>query len=111
MPATYQRKPLSVIAALGCLSFAVNATVESLPVVGSVYNSAHVFKHQITNSVSYSTMITRDTALFTIAGVTLDSYILALPLDVKTKARVIAQISDPSYAIPLGYFLYQYYDR
>lgn len=111
MSTTHQRKLLSVITALGCLSFAVNAAVESLPVVGSVYNSAHVFKHQITNSVSYSTIVTRDTALFTIAGVTLDSYILALPLDVKTKTRVIAQISDPSYAIPLGYFLYQYYDR
>ncbi|WP_238833374.1 hypothetical protein, partial [Enterococcus faecium] len=96
------------MAILGCLPFSVNGAVESMPLMGGVYNSAHVFKHQITNSLSYSTRLTRDTALFTIAGLTLDSYILTLPLDVKTKARVIKQISDPSYAIPLGYFLYQY---
>ncbi|SQH78405.1 conserved protein of unknown function [Shewanella benthica] len=37
--------------------------------------------------------------------------ILTLPLDKKVKARVIAQLSDPSYAIPLGHFLYSFYDR
>ncbi|EGS65759.1 hypothetical protein VC87395_003553 [Vibrio paracholerae 87395] len=42
-----------------------------MPLVGGVYNSAHVFKHQITNSLSYSTRLTRDTALFTIAGLTI----------------------------------------
>lgn len=111
MNSPYQCKKLSLVALLGCFPFVVNATVESIPMVGSVYNSAQVFKHQITHSLSYSTALTRDAALFTIAGVTLDSYILTLPLDVKTKARVIKQISDPTYAIPLGYFLYQYYDR
>lgn len=111
MYSSHQCKRLSIMAILGCLPFSVNGAVESMPLMGGVYNSAHVFKHQITNSLSYSTRLTRDTALFTIAGLTLDSYILTLPLDVKTKARVIKQISDPSYAIPLGYFLYQYYDR
>lgn len=110
-PKTHQWKKLPLAIAFGLLPFSVNATVESIPVVGSVYNSAQVFKNQIVNTLSYSTVLTRDTALFTIAGVTLDSYILTLPLDVKTKARVIKQISDPTYAIPLGYFLYQYYDR
>ena len=64
-----------------------------------------VLKNQVLSSLSYSATLTRDAAIFTIAGVTLDAYILALPLDAKTKARVIAQLSNPTYSIPLDYFL------
>ncbi len=68
MYSSHQYTRLSIMAILGCLPFSVNGAVESMPLVGGVYNSAHVFKHQITNSLSYSTRLTRDTALFTIAG-------------------------------------------
>lgn len=71
MYASHQYKRFSMMAILGCLPCSVNAAVESMPLVGDVYNSAHVFKLQITNSLSYSTRLTRDTALFTIAGLTI----------------------------------------
>ena len=87
------------------------ADISTTPVIGGVFSSSEVLKNQVLSSLSYSAKFTRDAALFTIGGVTLDAYILALPLDAKTKARVIAQLSNPSYSIPLGYFLYSYYDR
>ncbi|PMM40423.1 alkaline phosphatase family protein [Vibrio splendidus] len=87
------------------------ADISTTPVIGGVFSSNEVLKNQVLASLSYSAKFTRDAALFTIGGVTLDAYILALPLDAKTKARVIAQLSNPSYSIPLGYFLYSYYDR
>jgi hypothetical protein len=97
--------PLSLVAS------GVQAQLSETPVIGGVFSSSEVLKNQVVSSLSYSATLTRDAALFTIAGVTLDAYILALPLDVKTKARVIAQLSNPAYSIPLGYFLYSYYDR
>ncbi|MFA0550731.1 alkaline phosphatase family protein [Vibrio lentus] len=87
------------------------ADISTTPVIGGVFSSSEVLKNQVLSSLSYSAKLTRDAALFTIGGVTLDAYILALPLDVKTKARVVAQLSNPTYSIPLGYFLYSYYDR
>ncbi|MGD8172191.1 alkaline phosphatase family protein [Vibrio sp. TRT 21S02] len=89
----------------------VSADVGNTPLVGGVFNSTHVLKNQITSSLSYSTKFARDLSLFTIGGLTLEAYILTLPLEAKTKARVMSQIADPSYAIPLGYFLYQFYER
>ncbi|MBU2931747.1 alkaline phosphatase family protein [Vibrio cyclitrophicus] len=101
---------------VGSLSLAVvsapsMADISTTPVIGGVFSSSEVLKNQVLSSLSYSAKLTRDAALFTIGGVTLDAYILALPLDVKTKARVVAQLSNPTYSIPLGYFLYSYYDR
>ncbi len=87
------------------------ADMSTTPVIGGVFSSSDVLKNQVLSSLDYSAKLTRDAALFTIGGVTLDAYILALPLDAKTKARVIAQLSNPTYSIPLGYFLYSYYDR
>ena len=84
------------------------ADISTTPVIGGVFSSSEVLKNQVLSSLSYSAKLTRDAALFTIGGVTLDAYILALPLDAKTKARVIAQLSNPTYSIPLGYFLYSY---
>lgn len=89
----------------------VQAAPGDTPLIGGVFNSAEILKNQIVSSLDYSTTVARDATLFTIAGVSLDSYILTLPLQASVKARVIKQISDPGYAIPLGYFLYQYYDR
>ncbi|MGF1754428.1 alkaline phosphatase family protein [Vibrio makurazakiensis] len=85
--------------------------LSATPIVGGVFSSGQVLKNHVLSSLSYSTTLARDAAVFTIAGVTLDAYILTLPLDAKTKARVIGQLSNPTYAIPLGYFLYSYYDR
>ncbi|ATC59107.1 alkaline phosphatase family protein [Vibrio anguillarum] len=103
-------KPIALLLT-SLLSSTSFAAISDAPVVGGLFNSAQILKNQMASSLSYSTRFARDSTLFTIAGVTLDSYILMLPLDAKTKARVIAQISNPTYAIPLGYFLYQYYDR
>lgn len=106
-----------IVPILACSSFVISSSsvlavdISTAPIIGGVFNSTQVMKNQIMSTMSYSTRFGRDAALFTIAGVTLDAYILTLPLDVKTKARVIAQLSDPSYAVPLGYFLYGYYDR
>lgn len=107
---------LSSILALSALSLSMlsmnsSANVSSIPVIGGVVNSAEILKNQINTSVTYTTKTVRDAAIFTIAGITLDAYILSLPLDSRVKARVIAQLSNPSYAIPLGHFLYTFVDK
>ncbi|MBL4829053.1 MAG: alkaline phosphatase family protein [Aliivibrio sp.] len=98
---------LAVLAPLGV----AQADLGNVPIVGGVFNSAEVLKNQITSSLSYSAQLTRDAAIFTIGGLTLEAYLLTLPLDATTKAKVMAQLADPTYSIPLGYFLYQFYDR
>ncbi|KOO07541.1 alkaline phosphatase family protein [Vibrio hepatarius] len=89
----------------------VHADVGNTPVIGGLFNSSEVLKNQIVSSLSYSTRFARDMTLFTIGGMTLEAYLLTLPLDAKTKTKVMGQLADPTYAIPLGYFLYQFYDR
>ena len=93
------------------MSTSVFADIGDTPVIGGVFNASEIMKDQIVSSLSASTKLTRDITLFTVAGVSLDVYILSLPLDSKVKARVIAQLSDPTYAIPLGHFLYSFYDQ
>ncbi|EGU30655.1 alkaline phosphatase family protein [Vibrio scophthalmi] len=88
-----------------------NADVGNTPIIGGLFNSAEVLQNNIVSTLSYSTRLTRDMTLFTVGGVTLETYLLTLPLDTKTKARVMAQLANPAYSIPLGYFLYQFYDR
>nr|WP_241210438.1 alkaline phosphatase family protein [Vibrio ichthyoenteri] len=88
-----------------------HADVGNTPIIGGLFNSAEILQNNIVSSLSYSTRLTRDMTLFTIGGVTLEAYLISLPLDAKTKARVMAQIANPTYSIPLGYFLYQFYDR
>ncbi|SKA66986.1 alkaline phosphatase family protein [Enterovibrio nigricans] len=61
--------------------------------------------------MEFSAATTRDATLFTVGGVTLDALVLTLPLDVDVKARVIAQLSNPVYAIQLGHLLYSFYDK
>ncbi|MGF1689471.1 alkaline phosphatase family protein [Photobacterium japonica] len=100
---------LSPLSALVPLS--AKAEISRTPIMGGLVNSAEVLQHHIVSSVSYSTRLTRDMTVFTIGGLTLDAYLITLPLDAKTKARVMGQLADPTYAIPLGYFLYQFYDR
>ncbi|MFB9135304.1 alkaline phosphatase family protein [Vibrio olivae] len=93
------------------LPISAAAKIDTTPVVGGVFNASEVLKNQIVSGLTYSTRFARDMTLFTIGGMTLDAFILTLPLDSATKKRVITQLSNPDYAIPLGYFLYQYYER
>ncbi|WP_087018703.1 alkaline phosphatase family protein [Thaumasiovibrio subtropicus] len=86
-------------------------SVRSTPVVGGIVNTTDLLHRHIFEGLTLSTKTTRDASLFTIAGLSLDAYILTLPLDAATKARVVAQLSNPNYSIPLGYFLYTFYDR
>lgn len=106
----FERSALFVAVSVGAIGSA-NADLSTTPAVGGVFSAAKVLKNQVVSTLDYSMTMSRDIALFTIAGVTLDAYIVTLPLDAKTKARVIAQLSNPTYSIPLGYFLYSYYDR
>ncbi|MGF1901622.1 alkaline phosphatase family protein [Aliivibrio sifiae] len=101
---------LSVLS-LSMLSANSSANVSAIPVVGGVVNSAEILKNQINSSVIYTTKTVRDAAIFTIAGITLDAYILSLPLDSDVKKSIIAKLSNPSYAIPLGHFLYTFVDK
>ncbi|WP_052810312.1 alkaline phosphatase family protein [Vibrio renipiscarius] len=103
---------LLALSPLGILvPYSAQADVGNTPIVGGLFNSAEVLQNNIVSTLSYSTRLTRDMTLFTIGGVTLETYLLTLPLDAKTKARVMAQVANPTYSIPLSYFLYQFYDR
>ena len=101
---------LSVLS-LSMLSANSSANVSAIPVIGGVVNSAEILKNQINASVIYTTKTVRDAAIFTLAGITLDAYILSLPLDSDVQKRIIAKLSNPSYAIPLGHFLYTFVDK
>ncbi|WP_299494474.1 alkaline phosphatase family protein [uncultured Shewanella sp.] len=90
---------------------AAHADIANTPLVGGLFNSTHILKNQIVASLSYSTQFARDMTLFTIGGMTLEVYLLTLPLEKTVKKRVMKQIANPHYSIPLGYFLYQFYDR
>ena len=80
------------------------ADISTTPVIGGVFSSSEVLKNQVLSSLSYSAKLTRDAALFTIGGVTLDAYILALPLDVKTKAQSRCSVIQPDVLNSFGLF-------
>ncbi|AUI88546.1 nucleotide pyrophosphatase [Vibrio azureus] len=88
-----------------------NASLGETPVIGTVFNSSEILKNQVASSLTYSTTFARDLSLFTIGGMTFEAYLATLPLEKETKLRVMSQIADPTYSIPLGYFLYHFYDR
>ena len=93
------------------VSFTSYAELGDTPIIGGIFNASEIMRDEIVASMHFSSKITRDATIFTIAGVSLDAYILTLPLEGDVKKRVISQLSNPSYAIPLGHFLYSYYDR
>ncbi|MEH6533671.1 MAG: alkaline phosphatase family protein [Photobacterium frigidiphilum] len=93
------------------LSPSAQADIGSTPIVGAFYNSTQIIKEKIYSGINKTAVTTRDATLFTIGGVTLDAYILTLPLDAKVKARVISRLTNPLYSIQLGHFLYMFYDR
>ncbi|MCL6416832.1 alkaline phosphatase family protein [Aestuariirhabdus sp. Z084] len=97
----------------GLLPFAGTASsdIGSTPVVGAAYNTSKILKEQIFGGVEATVSTGRDVALFTIAGMSLDAYILTLPLEADVKARVISRLSNPVYSIQLGHFLYLFYDQ
>ncbi len=111
-----KKRTVSSLLGMSVLSFSMlslpcSANISAVPVVGGIVNSSEILKHQINDSITYTTTTVRDAAIFTIAGLTLDAYILSLPLDSSVKKRVIAQLSNPYYAIPLGHFLYTFVDK
>ncbi|WP_063669092.1 alkaline phosphatase family protein [Aliivibrio fischeri] len=111
-----KKRTVSSLLGMSALSFSMlslpcSANISAVPVVGGIVNSSEILKHQINDSITYTTTNVRDAAIFTIAGLTLDAYILSLPLDSSVKKRVIAQLSNPYYAIPLGHFLYTFVDK
>ncbi|WP_298774355.1 alkaline phosphatase family protein [uncultured Shewanella sp.] len=89
----------------------VQAEIGNTPVIGGLINSTEILKNQIVSSLSYSTQFARDMTLFTIGGMTLEAYLLTLPLEGKVKKQVMGQLANPYYSIPLSYFLYHFYDR
>ncbi|WP_299007775.1 alkaline phosphatase family protein [uncultured Shewanella sp.] len=104
-------KRISLIMLALTSSHGAHADIGNAPLIGGLVNSSEIFKNQIVSSLSYSTKFARDMSLFTIGGMTLETYILTLPLEGKVKKRVMGQLANPSYSIPLGYFLYYFYDR
>mgnify|MGYP000748199281 CR=1 FL=1 len=92
-------------------SIPAKADLSDIPVVSGAYDLTRVIKDEIVSNVELLAGTTRDVALFSIGGLTLDAYILALPMENDVKARVIAQISNPVYAIRLAHFLYKFVDR
>lgn len=71
------------------LSLPCSANISAVPVVGGIVNSSEILKHQINDSITYTTTTVRDAAIFTIAGLTLDAYILSLPLDSSVKNALL----------------------
>jgi len=86
-------------------------TIDDVPVVGGAYDLSKVIQEEVMANIEMASEATIDTALFTVGGLTLDAYILTLPLEANVKASVISRISNPFYAITLGRFLYQFKGR
>lgn len=85
--------------------------INDIPVIAPIYYSGTQIKNTILDQFSTTMGASRDVAAFTIAGTTLDAYILTLPLDLEIKNRVIKRLSNPFYSISLGHFLYVFYDQ
>ncbi len=100
-----------VILGASCFTKPATAEVGDLPIIGGIYNSSVVIKQQLLANSETLALGGRDVALFSIGGLTLDAYILTLPLKTEVKARVIKRLANPQYAIALGHFLYHFYDR
>ncbi|MGF1759371.1 alkaline phosphatase family protein [Photobacterium sagamiensis] len=111
MNSQFTKNFTSTLFSLAFVSSSALADIGSAPVIGALYNSTQVIKEHIVAGIDRTATTTRDAALFTIGGLTLDAYILTLPVEAKVKARVISQLSNPRYAIQLGHFLYLFYDR
>ncbi|WP_243891465.1 alkaline phosphatase family protein [Shewanella algae] len=106
-----QALALSFGLALSLGSNGVRADINTVPLVAPLYHGGDLLQKQLFKGLELSVTTGRDLAIFSVAGMSLDAYILTLPLDAPTKARVIARLSDPFYSIPLGHFLYLFYDR
>lgn len=87
------------------------AALSDVPVIGEIYNSSRIIKEEIVSAIQLTYKTAINTAAFTIGGLTLDAYVLTLPLDAPVKRRVVERISNPLYAIKLGHFLYMFKDR
>ncbi|WP_019617054.1 alkaline phosphatase family protein [Psychromonas ossibalaenae] len=87
------------------------AGITQAPVISAVIDYSDVLRNDIIDSIEMTSTVTRDVSIFTVAGVSLEAYILTLPLDSEVKKRVVVQLANPMYSIPLGYFLKMFRDR
>ncbi len=87
------------------------AGTNDVPIIGGFYNTSLIIKEEIVSTIRLTHAASIDAAVFTIGGLTLDAYVLTLPLETAVKKRVIERISNPFYAIKLGHFLYMFKDR
>lgn len=101
----YKVQKLLTLIAVSALSLASLAAPSKVPLIDGVSDITQVVKREVTDGLAFTGSLARDTTIFTIAGLALDAYVLTLPLEVGVKARVIKQVSNPLYAVPLGHFL------
>ncbi|OEF25279.1 alkaline phosphatase family protein [Vibrio rumoiensis] len=115
MKPTIKKRSLSVCIATSVIGFHATTvladSISKIPVIAPLYYSGTLVKNNILNQFDTTISAGRDVTAFTIAGMTLDAYILTLPLDLETKNRVIQRLSNPFYSIALGHFLYVFYDQ
>jgi hypothetical protein len=81
------------------------ASIDDIPVIGAVLNGGTLLVDGIFGTTKKAVSLTKNVALFTVGNVTLNSYILTLPLEAGVKARVIGRIANPVYATKLSSFL------
>ena len=96
---------------LMCFSVQSLSDTMDVPLIGDFYNTALIIKEEIASTIHLTNKAVLNTTVFTIGGLTLDAYILTLPVEPLVKKRVVERISNPFYAIKLGHFLYMFKDR
>lgn len=94
-----------------CYAEQASAEMVRVPILSAPYDLSRVIKDEIVSAVGLTAGVSADAALFTIGGLSLDAYVLSLPLQADVKRRVIKRISTPVYAIRLGYFLAMFKER
>ncbi len=70
----------------------VRLIYQQRPSFGGVFGSSEVFKIKVLSNLSYSAKLTRDAALFTIGGVTLDAYSRS-SFRYQNQSQVVARLS------------------
>ena len=92
-------------------SISAAADISSIPLIGSSYDLARVIKEEVVSGIELTAGATKDIGIFAVGGVSLDAYVLTLPLDANVKQRVVSRISNPFYSIPLKHIINTFKDR
>lgn len=92
-------------------SMPVAADISSVPLIGGTYDLSRVIKEEVVSGIELTAEATKDISIFAVGGLSLDAYVLTLPLDASVKERVIARISNPFYSIPLKHIINTFKDR